>query len=327
MTPAFDQFFQRLQHDGINASNTLFVVTADENDHFVGGKPSPANCDGVTVPCSYTQIGELNANVKGMLATQAGVTTPFSVHADSAPNYYLNGNPAANQTTVRDFEHAVAGLTAVNPLTNQTETFADYLADPVEMKNLHMVTADPLRTPTFTEFADPNYYVFTGGADCSTPCVTEPSGFAWNHGDFSPDIDTTWAGFVGPSIKHLGVTNAVWSDHTDLRPTMLTALGLRDTYVHDGVPLVQFLKPQTLPRGLHGDQIADLEAAYKQLNSCVGTFGTDTLTASTRAIKSATPGDTAYRAGEAALALLGAQRDELASRIAAALDGAAYRGR
>src|SRR5262249_21128092 len=42
---AFGAFFARLAADGITKDNTLFLVTADENDHFVGGPPSPANCD------------------------------------------------------------------------------------------------------------------------------------------------------------------------------------------------------------------------------------------------------------------------------------------
>ena len=46
---AFGTFFSRLAADGINQSNTLFIFTADEGDHFVGGPPSPANCDGVTI--------------------------------------------------------------------------------------------------------------------------------------------------------------------------------------------------------------------------------------------------------------------------------------
>src|SRR5262249_14575463 len=56
---AFAAFFDRLARDGINTSNTLFVVTADENDHFVGGPPSPPGCDGVHTPCTYSQIGEI----------------------------------------------------------------------------------------------------------------------------------------------------------------------------------------------------------------------------------------------------------------------------
>jgi hypothetical protein len=54
---AFGEFFARLAKDGITKDNTLFVITADENDHFVGGPPSPANCDGVTTPCTYAKKG------------------------------------------------------------------------------------------------------------------------------------------------------------------------------------------------------------------------------------------------------------------------------
>jgi hypothetical protein len=47
---AFGKFFARLTTDGITKDNTLFVVVPDEDDHFVGGTPSPAHCDGVHVP-------------------------------------------------------------------------------------------------------------------------------------------------------------------------------------------------------------------------------------------------------------------------------------
>src|SRR5262249_30008776 len=104
---AFGSFFNRLSRDGINPSNTLFVVTADENDHFVGGAPSPAGCDGVHTPCTYAQIGEINANVRGLLATQQNITTPFQLHSDAAPNFYLDGNPARDATTTRTVEHGI----------------------------------------------------------------------------------------------------------------------------------------------------------------------------------------------------------------------------
>src|ERR1700722_19355723 len=68
---AFGRFFARLAQDGITKANTLFIVTADENDHFVGGAPLPANCDGVNVSCTYQQIGEIDANLSRLLATQA----------------------------------------------------------------------------------------------------------------------------------------------------------------------------------------------------------------------------------------------------------------
>src|SRR5206468_3658842 len=201
---AFGAFFTRLTRDGITKDNTLFVVTADENDHFAGGPPSPAGCDGVTVPCTYSTIGEVNANLAGLLATEQGVTTPFKVHSDSAPNFYLNGDPARDSAVTRAFERATAALTAINHYSGQNQQIFSYFADPVEMKLLHMVTGDPRRTPTFTGFANPDYFLFAGAPNCNSPCVTVAPGFAWSHGDFSPDINVTWLGLVGPGVRHLG---------------------------------------------------------------------------------------------------------------------------
>src|SRR5262249_1687699 len=179
-------------------------------------------CDGVSTPCTYQTIGEVNGNLAGLLATQQNVTTSFKVHSDSAPNFYLTGNPARDAALTRDFERATAALAATNPYSGQNEQIFNYFADPVEMKLLHMVTGDPQRTATFTGFAKPDYFLFAGAPNCTQPCVTVQPGFAWNHGDFSPDINVTWLGVVGPGIRNLGVTDKVWSDHTDIRPTMLS---------------------------------------------------------------------------------------------------------
>ncbi len=50
-------FFARLKKSGIDETNTLFIVTVEEGDHFVGGPQSPANCDGVTIFCSVCGEG------------------------------------------------------------------------------------------------------------------------------------------------------------------------------------------------------------------------------------------------------------------------------
>ncbi len=323
---AFGTFFDRLQKDDITPANTLFVVTSDENDHFVGGKPTPANCDGVTLPCSYSQIGEVNANSRGLLATQQGVTTPYQVHSDSAPNFYLNGQPGPNDPATRSFEQAWSKVTAVNPITGKTDTISQFLADQNEMKILHMVTGDPLRTPTFTSFANPDYYVTAGAADCSKSCVYLGPAYAWNHGDFSTDINTTWLGLVGPGVKKLGHTDAVWSDHTDIRPTMLALLGLHDSYTHDGRVLTEFVKRNALPRSLAREtgSYQKLATAFKQLNAGVGEFADATLTAATTGIASSTAGDAQYLASTEKLTALGTQRDQLAARIARLLDRAAF---
>src|SRR5436309_12426948 len=44
---AFGTFFSSLASDGINQSNTIFVFTADEGNHFVGGPPCPIGCAAV----------------------------------------------------------------------------------------------------------------------------------------------------------------------------------------------------------------------------------------------------------------------------------------
>ena len=123
-----------------------------------------------------------------------------------------------------------------------------------------MVTADPFRTPTFTPFADPNWFFFaTGGttpATCATPdaCAFIPArtsqSFAWNHGDIQDEIASTWAGIVGPGVQNLGVTDSVWTDHTDWRPTMLSLLGLKDDYVHDGRVVTEVLAASANPQSL-----------------------------------------------------------------------------
>jgi hypothetical protein len=326
---AFGKFFTRLASDGINRSNTLFVFTADEGDHFVGGAPSPANCDGVTIPCTYSQIGELNGNLAGLLATEQGITTPFKVHSDSAPNVYITGNPARDASVTRAFERATGNLTAVNSITGNTDTLTKYLADPVEMKLLHMITADPARTPTFTMFADPNYFLFAGAPNCSSPCVTEQPGFAWNHGAVSPDINTTWLGMVGPGVRNIGVDNSIWSDHTDIRPTMLALLGLKDDYAHDGRVLFEDLYDWAVPQSLraHRETLIRLAQVYKQLNAAVGQFGLATLKVSTKALESGSASDDSkYTDLENQLISLNTQRDSITGPMINLLESAAFNG-
>src|SRR5947207_2899879 len=209
---AFETFFQRLGADGITAKNTLFVVSSDEGDHEAGAnvgraiQPTPANCDGATVSgttvtpdvlCTYPagSFGELAGNLTGLLATQRNNTTPFTVETDSAPEFYLNGNPSPSATVVRTFERDVGGLTAANPYTATTQPITNYLADPTEEAILHMVNADPARTPTLAMFARPDYFLSPGPANCASPCITQNTGFAYNHGDYAAEINTN---FVGP---------------------------------------------------------------------------------------------------------------------------------
>jgi arylsulfatase A-like enzyme len=327
---AFNKFFTRLASDGINQSNTLFVFTADEGDHFVGGAPSPAGCDGVTTSCTYSQIGEINTNLAGLLATEKGITNTFTVHSDDAPTIYINNNPAQNdQTVTRPFERATGQLTAKNPYTGNTDTLTMFLADQVEMKILHMVTADPLRTPTFTMFADPNYFLFAGAPNCNSPCVTIQPGFAWNHGDVQSDITTTWLGMVGPGVDQTGIDSTTWSDHTDIRPTILTLVGLQDDYGHDGRALVEDLTGYAQPPAVKkSTSFVSLAQMYKQIDACVGKLGLKSLQVSTNALESGSSSDdSTYTQLENHLISINSQRDSLAAQMIALLEGAEFSGK
>ncbi len=325
---AFGKFFTRLASDGINKSNTLFVFTADEGDHFAGGPASPAGCDGVTTPCTYAKIGEVNTNLTGLLATEQGITTPFNVHSDDAPTVYINGNPARDATVTRTFERASSQLTAVSPITGNTDTITKFLADPVEEQALHMVTADPARTPTFTLFADPNYFLFHGPPNCTSPCVTENPGFAWNHGDVQPEIVTTWLGLVGPGIDQVGVNSTTWSDHTDIRPTLMVLLGLKDDYGHDGRALTEVFTGWARPAATRkSDGYVKVAQMYKQIDAAVGQFGLATLQASTRAIESGSASDDSmYTNLENQLAALISERNALAAQMIGLLERAEFDG-
>jgi hypothetical protein len=328
---AFGKFFARLSADGITKDNTLFVVVPDENDHFVGGTPSPAHCDGIHVPCTYAvgQKGEINASLNRLLITQRANSTTFSVHSDDAPTVYINGNPAPTDTVTRTMEHDLDALVATNPMTGNTDKLSKLLADQAEMKLLHMVTSSPARTPTLTMFGDENYFFANanGGACANqSDCIFIGPNFAWNHGDFQRDITRTWFAMVGPGVQRLGRHDAVFSDHTDVRPTMLALLGLKDSYVHDGRVLSEWIARTALPSGIRRGQenFVELAEVYKQLNAPLGELGRASMLYANRSI---TDVDTAYARYLSKISDITNQRNSLAGEIKTVLDAAAFGNR
>jgi hypothetical protein len=327
---AFGKFFARLAAHGITKDNTLFFVTADENDHFVGGAPSPANCDGIHVPCTYAQIGEITTFLDRLLLTQRGNTTPFDIHFDDAPTIYIHGNPAPTDPLTRTMEHDVDALRVTNPITGRVEKLNAFLADRAEMGLLHMITSNPARSPSFTMFGNPDYFNTTSsastgqGKDCSQApaCVSESPGFAWNHGDVQKEITRTWMGMVGPGVNRSGRDDHVFSDHTDLRPTMIALAGLKDDYTHDGRVLIEFLEDRALPHALRrSENFLELAQVYKQLNAPLGSVGVDSLHFANRSILS---DDAAYGKFLGKIADITTQRDALAAEIKPILDAAAF---
>jgi hypothetical protein len=354
---AFAKFFDRLAKSGITPANTEFVVSSEENDHLAGAntlrasKPSPAGCDGVTVACNYAanQLGELQANLPLLLANERANTTPFAVEPQGAA-IYANGQPAPADPALRQLERDTAALTANNPYTGTTnEKIINYQAGALEQRILHLQTADPKRTPSYSIFPKPDYFFDATFPKCgasTTPaadCVALFGRFAYDHGYYSPDIDITWAGFAGPGVAKRGIVGPgpahgptataagqnglptltvpqasgrrTWAEETDIRPTLLTLTGLHDDYLSDGVPLTGILAHRGDGRSAGSDGLDELVAAYKQLNSSVGAFGTDTLQADTVALASSSTGDQTYNDVESRLTRLADERDALAQQI------------
>jgi len=346
---AFQTFFQRLQADGITPANTLFVISSEENDQFAGAnvgrafQPTPANCDGVNTPCNYPSgtIGELQANVKALLSSSPSASTQFDIEPQGA-SIYVHGNPAADDPAVRQLERDTAAMTnphdAYSGVNN--EKIVDYQAGALEQRVLHMQSIDPLRFPTYTLFPKPDYFFSTSGSP-----VSIFSNFAYDHGYYSPNIDVTWVGLAGKGVKVNGVdgpepdegnqpsdpesTHTVpqasqvgtWVEETDIRPTMLYLLGLKDDYESDGHVITQAV--QHVSRALAAT--AQLAAGYDQIESSVGQFGTDTLLADTKALASGSSSDdSAYQTEQQTLLKLANDRDRVVTKIKKALNGAAH---
>jgi hypothetical protein len=192
-----------------------------------------------------------------------------------------------------------------------------------------MITGDPKRTPSLALFGNHDFWLSSGPSKCGTSCFSEPKGGdAWNHGDVGSQINTTWLGLAGPGIAHQGVNNSTWSDHTDIQPTMLALLGLRDDYTPDGRVLGEVISRAALPPGMrpHPTTLLKLGQVYTQLEAAVGSFGLGTLRGSTQALASHSAGDATYTKLESQLRQLGNSRDVIAGKMRAMLLAAAFSG-
>ena len=323
---AFAKFFARLAADGINPSNTLFAIMCEEQDHFAGGPPTPVGCDGVTTPCTYDKLGEVDVNTTALLDAIDPTlsSSEFDIHFDMAPVFYIGGNPAQTAPITRQFERATGKLTAVSPITGNTDNLTAAMADLTEMKILHMLTSDPQRNPSFTMFGNPDYFFQTTGS----PAIAESPAFAYNHGGIQPEISTVWVGFVGPGVQKRGIDSNTFADETDYRPTMLSLLGLQDDYQHEGRVLTEELSSSALPKSLSESkpQFEALAAALKQINAPFGQLGKDTLAISTVALNGSDANDATYTRLENELTNIGNTRDSIAGRMLSLLEGAEFNG-
>src|SRR5262249_7284356 len=127
-----------------------------------------------------------------------------------------------------------------------------------------------------------------------------------------------------PGVKRLHTAD-VWTDHTDVRPTILALLGLSDPYELDGRVVTEILQKKAYAPALYvySETVEQLGAIYKQLNAPFGMFAMSLLSASTQALAG---NDAIYVSLEGSIANLTGQRDALAAQIRTALNKAAFGG-
>jgi hypothetical protein len=342
---AFHQFFadlddpkSALHKAGVTRQNTLFVVTTDENDHFAGSRQPQAPCDGVNTPCTYAHVGEIDADLGRILASApTNNTTPFFLHFDDAPNFYIHGNPAPTALVTRQLARDLAKLTTTSLITGNTDQLMLHMADPVEENLLHMVTSDPARTPNITMFGNDDYFfqAFGDTTPCNKPdpfggCFSENNGFAWNHGDFQTEITHNWAAVAGPGVKNDPDGTNTFTDHTDLRPTLLSLLGLEDDYDHDGRAIFEIMTHNAIPHEIreHLDAAERMAHLLKAINAPVGPLGVVTLEKSTTALASgSSTDDSTYTKIEDELSDLTKRRNDIASQMLSMLEDSTFDGK
>jgi hypothetical protein len=129
-------------------------------------------------------------------------------------------------------------------------------------------------------------------------------------------------GMVGPGVNRAGRDDHVFSDHTDLRPTMIALAGLKDDYTHDGRVLIEFLDDRALPRSLRrNEHFLELAQVYKQLNAPLGSLGLDSLRYANSSILGT---DAVYGRFLGQIADITGQRDVLVAEIKPLLAAAAF---
>jgi hypothetical protein len=310
--------------------------------------------DTIGYTCSYPlgTVGEQQVNIHGLLSNQLGDNIPF-YDEPQGDAVFVTGNPGPTDPMTRQLERDLAVARADDTYDQATENVVQYEADRTTAQLLHFVSADPNRTPSFAFFPKPDFFMTgrtvdnptcapgTTGANAHTNCTEISNGFAWNHGYYAPEINNNWFGIVGPGVANHGIDGntpaqgpnssgtansnpqfdttiynpGTWIDETDIRPTILAIVGLKDDYLEDGRVITEDLT--FAPGQSGGPKFGTLARCYKQLDSSVGRFATDVLVADTNALKTGSAADDSTYSNFLSNQLqpLGARRDTDATKI------------
>ena len=193
-----------------------------------------------------------------------------------------------------------------------------------------------LRTPNITDFGNDDYFfeAFGDTTPCDQPdggfvCFSENIGFAWNHGDFQKQITHNWAAVVGPGVQPDHGGTDVFTDHTDLRPTLLSLLGLADDYNHDGRAIFEIMTRHAIPHEIreHLDTAERMAHLLKAINAPLGPLGVKTLKLSTTALASNDMNDATYNKIENELLDITKRRNAIASQMLSMLEDSTFDGK
>src|SRR3989442_1229060 len=119
------------------------------------------------VPITFAYISDAHDNHDLRRASGPGESDYVTaLHAyDRAPTIYLAKPTAAPPTAaqIREFERKLAAARGIDPYVDPSSPrdVMLFMADTVGEKALHMVNGDPRRTPDFTYFANPDYFLTT----------------------------------------------------------------------------------------------------------------------------------------------------------------------
>ena len=267
-------FFDRLKNDGITKDNTLFVVTVEEGDHFAGTAPDAAVRRRHGRPAPTAQRATRHRGQRRPEAARRDLQREPRHERDDELQRPLR--PGAERLRHRqpgarlvDRAHARAG----DGRHEREEPALGQAGEPVRGDGRPGRGEDPPHVDRRPDAAADVHAVRAGrllperlvdGAvrEQRPERLRVPA----EHGALrrrrsrgttaasSRRSATRGSAGSGRGSRRRASTDKVWTDHTDVRPTILALLGLKDDYVSDGRVDTEFLKGDAMPKSLNGRQ-------------------------------------------------------------------------
>ena len=128
--------------------------------------------------------------------------TQFDIEPQGA-SIYVHGNPAANDPTVRQLERDTAAMTEPARPVQRRRQREDRELPGRRARAARPAHADVGSAADADVHAVPEAGLFL--LDHGTPNVGINTGFAYDHGYYSPNIDITWVGMAGQGVAVNGV--------------------------------------------------------------------------------------------------------------------------